>query len=98
MLRVDDAAIRDAQWAANGPNWVAVLFAGADEVLALRPGLVDLDLGVVGPYPSGSPEAFEVRAFFQKDGQTAEDPVTGSLNASVAQWLFGSGRASGCRK
>ena len=63
-------------------------------MLALRPGLVDLDVGVVGPYPPGSPQAFEVRAFFPKDGATAEDPVTGSLNASLAQWLLATGRAS----
>ena len=53
-------------------------------MLALRPGHVDLDVGVVGPHPEGSPEAFEVRAFFPKDGATVEDPVTGSLNASLA--------------
>jgi PhzF family phenazine biosynthesis protein len=94
MLGVERAAIRDAQWAANGPNWVAVLMASAEEVLALKPGLVDLDLGVVGPYPPGSPEAFEVRAFFPKDGQSAEDPVTGSLNAAIAEWLVGIGRAT----
>jgi PhzF family phenazine biosynthesis protein len=93
-LRIDRAAIVDAQWAANGPNWVAVLLAGADEVLALKPGMVDLDLGVVGRHPPGSAEAFEVRAFFPKDGQTAEDPVTGSLNAAIAEWLVGSGRAT----
>ena len=93
LLGVDRAAIVDAQWAANGPNWVVVLLASADEVLALRPGLVDLDLGVVGPYPPGSPDAFEVRAFFPKDGQTAEDPVTGSLNAAIAEWLVATGRA-----
>jgi predicted PhzF superfamily epimerase YddE/YHI9 len=50
--------------------------------------------GVVGPLPIGSPEAFEVRAFFPVDGRTVEDPVTGSLNASLAEWLVGSGRAS----
>jgi len=94
MLGVERAAIRDAQWAANGPNWVAVLMASAEEVLGLKPGLVDLDLGVVGPYPPGSPEAFEVRAFFPKDGQSAEDPVTGSLNAAIAEWLVGVGRAT----
>ena len=93
LLGVDRPAIVDAQWAANGPNWVVVLLESADEVLALRPGLVDLDLGVVGPYPPGSPEAYEVRAFFPKDGQTAEDPVTGSLNAAIAEWLVASGRA-----
>jgi predicted PhzF superfamily epimerase YddE/YHI9 len=70
------------------------LLDSADAVLALRPGLVDLDLGVVGPYPPGSEAAFESRAFFPKAGATTEDPVTGSLNASIAQWLLGSGRAS----
>jgi PhzF family phenazine biosynthesis protein len=94
VLRIPRAEILDAEWADNGPGWVAVLLAGADAVLALRPGFVDLDLGVVGPYRAGSPEAFEVRAFFPKDGATAEDPVTGSLNASLAQWLLRTGRAS----
>jgi predicted PhzF superfamily epimerase YddE/YHI9 len=84
----------DAQWVDNGPGWVAVMLASAAEVLALAPGLVDLDLGVVGAYPPGAPEAFEVRAFFPKDGSCVEDPVTGSLNASLAQWLISSGRAN----
>ena len=92
-LRIERGAIADAQWADNGPGWVAVLLGSADEVLALRPGYVDFDLGVVGPYPEGSPEAFELRAFFPKDGVTVEDPVTGSLNASVAEWLLRTGRA-----
>jgi PhzF family phenazine biosynthesis protein len=93
MLGIERAAVVDAQWAVLGPNWVAVLLGSADEVLALRPGLVDLDLGVVGPYPPGSPAAFEIRAFFPKDGATAEDPVTGSLNAAIAPWLVATGRA-----
>ena len=94
LLGIGRADIVDAQWVDNGPGWVAVLLASADAVLALRPGFMDLDLGVVGPHPPGAPEAFEVRAFFPKDGATTEDPVTGSLNASLAQWLLGSGRAS----
>ena len=94
VLRIHGADIVDSQWVDNGPGWVAALLPSADAVLALRPGLVDLDVGVVGPYPEGSPEAFEVRAFFPKDGSTAEDPVTGSLNASLAQWLLETGRAS----
>ncbi len=93
LLRIDRAAIVDAQWVDNGPGWVAVLLAGAEEVLAVRPGAVDLDVGVVGPAAPGSPEAFEVRAFFEKDGSTVEDPVTGSLNASLAGWLLATGRA-----
>jgi PhzF family phenazine biosynthesis protein len=93
VLGIDRGEIVDAEWADNGPGWVAVLLANAEAVLALRPGFVDLDVGVVGPYPPGSPEAFEVRAFFPKDGSTVEDPVTGSLNASLAQWLLRTGRA-----
>ncbi len=94
LLGIDRAEILDAEWADNGPGWAAVLLESADAVLALRPRPVDLDLGVVGPYPEGSPQAFEVRAFFPKDGATVEDPVTGSLNASLAQWLLRTGRAS----
>src|SRR5688500_16694725 len=82
VLGIDRGAIVDAEWADNGPGWVAVLLESAEAVLALRPGYVDLDVGVAGPYPPGSPEAFEVRAFSPKDGATVEDPVTGSLNAS----------------
>ncbi|MEA2586969.1 MAG: hypothetical protein QOF33_5054 [Thermomicrobiales bacterium] len=94
VLNIDRAEIVDAEWVDNGPGWVAVMLATADAVLALRPRTVDLDLGVVGPYPPGSPEAIEVRAFFPKDGSTVEDPVTGSLNASLAQWLLRTGRAT----
>jgi PhzF family phenazine biosynthesis protein len=94
VLRIDRGAILDSEWVDNGPGWVAVLLADADAVLALQPGFVDFDLGVVGPSPDGSPYAFEVRAFFPRNGSTAEDPVTGSLNASLAQWLLSSGRVS----
>ncbi|NUR86056.1 MAG: PhzF family phenazine biosynthesis protein, partial [Nonomuraea sp.] len=48
-LGIDRSAILDAEWVDNGPGWVAVLLSSAEEVLALRPGVVDLDLGVVGP-------------------------------------------------
>ncbi len=92
LLAIDRAEIREAEWVDNGPGWVAVLLADAEAVLALRPGPVDLDVGVVGLYPPGSPCAIEVRAFFPKDGATTEDPVTGSLNASLAEWLLRTGR------
>jgi PhzF family phenazine biosynthesis protein len=94
VLGLKRDGIVDLEWADNGPGWIAVLLASADEVLALRPGVTDLDIGVVGPYPAGSPEAFEVRAFVPKNGATDEDPVTGSLNASIAQWLLRTGRAT----
>jgi PhzF family phenazine biosynthesis protein len=93
-LRIPRDWVVDAQWADNGPGWVAVLLSSAAEVLGIVPGTVDLDIGVVGPYAPGSPAAFEVRAFFPMNGSTVEDPVTGSLNASVAGWLTRSGRAN----
>lgn len=95
LLRIERGSIVDAQWVDNGPGWVAVLLPSAEAVLALRPGPVDLFVGAVGPYPAGSPEAFEVRAFCPVDGGAGlmEDPVTGSLNASLALWLLGTDRA-----
>jgi PhzF family phenazine biosynthesis protein len=82
------------QWADNGPGWCAVMLRSAHEVLALKPdwaALSPLKLGVVGPHKPGYDAAFEVRAFIGTGGY--EDPVTGSLNASLAQWLIGAGLA-----
>ena len=94
MLGIHRAAMTDTQWVDNGPGWVAVLLDDPDAVLALTPRFDELDVGVVAPYPPGSSEAFEVRAFTYKDGTVDEDPVTGSLNASLAQWLLATGRAT----
>jgi len=93
MLGIDADAIVDLQWADNGPGWIAVLLASADAVLAVRPRPGDLNVGIAGPHPPGGPAAFEVRAFFPAGGATHEDPVTGSFNASLAQWLLSTGRA-----
>ncbi|GAA3692867.1 PhzF family phenazine biosynthesis protein [Nonomuraea antimicrobica] len=93
-LGIGRADVVAAEWADNGPGWVGVLLADAAAVLALRPGAVPVDVGVVGPYPAGEPVAFEVRAFTPYQGATVEDPVTGSLNASLAQWLLRTGRAT----
>ena len=50
---------------------------------------------MIGPYPEGHEHACEVRAFYSDhNGAIREDPVTGSLNASLAQWLIASGRMS----
>ncbi len=93
QLGIGRSEILDARWADNGPGWVAVLLGSAQAVLDLRPNIAPgMDIGVAGPYPAGSDCAIEVRAFFTQDDDTAEDPVTGSLNASLAQWLVGSGR------
>lgn len=92
-LGIASADIVDIAWADNGPGWVAVLLPSAEAVLAIRPGPLDMDIGVAGPYPSGSPEAIEVRAFSPQISGV-EDPVTGSLNASLGQWLLAAGRVT----
>jgi PhzF family phenazine biosynthesis protein len=92
-------------WCDNGPNWRGVMLASAEQVLALKPNgqlLAGLDVGVVGPHGKvgvvGQHAAqvdaqFEVRAFFPGNQGLTEDPVTGSLNAALAQWLMGAGMA-----
>ncbi len=94
-LDLPPEAVVDHRFLDNGPRWSVLLLDSADRVLALRPDWAALGaahLGVVGPYPAGSPAAFEVRGFAPAMG-VPEDPVTGSLNAVVGQWLTGTGRA-----
>jgi PhzF family phenazine biosynthesis protein len=93
-LGLPAGAVRASQWVDNGPGWVAVMLGSRDEVLALRPDFVamqGLKLGVVAPWVGGEAQ-FEVRAFVPSMG-VPEDPVTGSLNAGLAQWLIGAGLA-----
>lgn len=90
---VDDFV--DSQWVDNGPGWVAVLLHDARQVRSIRPdyaAMAGFNLGVVGPQPESADTEFEVRAF-SADGTDAEDPVTGSLNASLARWLIDTERA-----
>lgn len=92
-LGIERGDIVDAKWVDNGPGWVGVLLRNAPAVLALRPDPVkigDLDIGVIAPWRDGDPDHpgdadAEVRAF----DRSTEDPVTGSLNASLGQWLAG---------
>ena len=100
VLQIDRSEIIDAQWADNGPGWIAVMLKDSDAVLNLTPdfGAVDsYDIGVVGATPlgvvgAGGSADITVRAFFRAGGTPAEDPVTGSLNAALAQWLLGNGK------
>ena len=82
------------QWVDNGPGWCAVMLRSAAMVLAVKPDwpvLGELKLGLVAAQPAGQDTQFELRALI--GGGNYEDPVTGSLNASVAQWLIGQGLA-----
>ena len=74
----------------NGPEWVVVRLADAAGVLRLVPDpgpLAGLAVGVVGAHPEGHEAAVEVRAFVGEGATFVEDPVTGSLNAAIGQWL-----------
>jgi len=86
-------------WCENGPPWRGVMLRSAEQVLAVRPDaavLAGMEVGLVGPQTAGTDTAFEVRAFFHTAQTLCEDPVTGSLNAALAQWLIGAGLAPDC--
>lgn len=95
-LGVPRSHVQAAQWLDNGPKWLGLLLDSSATVLALQPDHSALKtlpkVGVVGPHVAGAACRFEVRAFAASIG-IAEDPVTGSLNASLAQWLIGAGIA-----
>jgi PhzF family phenazine biosynthesis protein len=93
-LRIAEAEIMAASTLDNGAAWIGVMLKSRDDVLSLRPDFAamgDLWVGVIGPAERGDTQ-FEVRGFSASEG-FFEDPVTGSLNAGLAQWLIGAGLA-----
>lgn len=97
VLRIAPEAVIAAEWADNGPGWAGIRLASAEAVLALKPAGAhhrQIDIGVVGPHAEGAEVAWEIRTFFTDHlGTMREDPVTGSFNASAAQWLLREGLA-----
>jgi PhzF family phenazine biosynthesis protein len=84
------------QWAHNGPRWQALQLADAQAVLDVEPdyaALAPFGVGLIGAYPPGGDVDFEVRGLMGFEAMPAEDPVTGSLNAALGQWLIGAGLA-----
>jgi len=96
-LRIQPGAVKASQWIDNGPGWVAVMLGSRAEILALKPdypALGNLKLGVIAPWDTARDDtnaSFEVRSFICD--RANEDPVTGSLNAGLAQWLIGASLA-----
>ena len=88
--------VQAAAWLDNGPRWLSLRIDDAATLLALTPDHAALrslaKVGLVAPQPAGADTAFEVRAFAAPVGIN-EDPVTGSLNAGLAQWLIDDGAA-----
>ena len=94
-LQIDRSHLLGHQWCDNGPGWQGLLLDDAELLLSLDPDpqvLAGLDVGVIAPSDREGID-FEVRAFFPGNTGMTEDPVTGSLNAALAQWLIGAGIA-----
>jgi PhzF family phenazine biosynthesis protein len=98
-LGLQAGQVISAQLLDNGTSWLGLLIDAPRTVLQLAPDFSGLKecahkVGVVArharPEP-GTPD-MEVRAFAPHLGVN-EDPVTGSLNASLAQWLMADGHA-----
>ena len=93
---LDPARVVNAAILNNGPEWHAIEMQSADEILS-----IDLDsrgqtekvaLGLIGAHDNADPTDYEVRMFGMLFG-IKEDPITGSLNAALAHWFQGQGRA-----
>lgn len=87
-----------SSWIDNGPGWMGLLLESAEAVLDVKlPGqaIPGFDVGLIGIHRDDAACAIEVRGLFaDAAGQVREDPVTGSLNASAAQWLTGLGKVA----
>lgn len=104
VLQIDPNEIVDAQWCDNGPGWMGILLKDGQtvrDIVCDFPAGKAEGIGVVGPHTLGiaglggdGGTELEIRAFFSSNGTPTEDPVTGSLNASVAQWLLKAGHIS----
>ena len=90
-LGLRDSDVVDHQWCDNGPGWEALMLSSQEVLHGIRldPAVLgNRDIGLIAP--STGDTDFEVRAFFPGNNGITEDPVTGSLNAAIAQWLIGS--------
>ena len=100
-LGLQPAQVLASQTLDNGTVWLGLLLDSASTVLALKPDMVAIKalghkLGVAGRHTAAQPAqpSLEVRGFAPHLG-VDEDPVTGSLNASLAQWLLADGHQGG---
>lgn len=98
FLAITRDQVVDAEWIDNGPGWLGVRLASAEAVLDVEAATRHpsrIEVGLVGPWEGRGETDFEVRALFSdQHGAILEDPVTGSLNAAIAQWLTATGQAT----
>jgi PhzF family phenazine biosynthesis protein len=86
--------VLEAAWVDNGPGWIGVLVDSMATLSSIRPNMLEHPVGVVALGGMDDPTAYEVRGFFPEGSHVIEDPVTGSLHASLAQWLMSRGRVT----
>lgn len=97
-LGLPPADLLAACWLDNGPKWLGLRVASASRLRALAPdhgrlkSLAKTGLVAAQDAEGAAGTQFEVRGFAAPIG-IEEDPVTGSLNASLAQWMIGEGIA-----
>ncbi|MDR6708546.1 MAG: phenazine biosynthesis protein PhzF [Novosphingobium sp. SCN 63-17] len=98
QLRLSPEDVIEAVHVDNGPPWQLLRLASAQAVLAVSPVVTAqgvVDLGLIGPSDEPGVD-WEIRGFFTGPGGIlVEDPVTGSLNAGAALYLYESGLATG---
>lgn len=94
-LDLSEASVVQTARLNNGPVWQVLELESAEAVLAVDAGKVRWpefkSIGLLGPHPEGSECDYEVRMLAPSSGMK-EDPITGSLNAALAQWMAGQGR------
>ena len=77
----------------SGVGLAAVASGGAAPGLIGRSNREARAFGGGGAKTAPDEPSVEVRFFFSTGPQITEDPVTGSFNASMAQWLIAEGHA-----
>ncbi|MCW2254761.1 PhzF family phenazine biosynthesis protein [Providencia alcalifaciens] len=90
---LEEQDVEACEWLDNGPGWLIILLKSVDKLLSLTPDYAQLkgyDIGVCAFQPTGHEKQLEVRGFCCTISE--EDPVTGSLNAAIAQWLIPQGK------
>lgn len=79
---------------ANGPVWQVLELASAADVLAADSTKIRypefVGVGLIGAHPAEAECDYEVRMLGASSGM-GEDPITGSLNAAIARWMYGTG-------
>ena len=94
-LGTDRGRLVAAQFLKNGPNWLSLELDSAATVLALEPDAAQMKLrvGRRRRRASGGQRVRLRGARLHRPPVALRDPVTGSLNAGLGEWLIGSGRA-----